>query len=116
MGGLPPAAVAARRELTGAHLLVVNRRDLAQCAVQPGLVEPVDPGQRPQLEVIDGADRTFVTHAFSLEQPDHGLSQGVVVALTDGPDRGQRAGVGEPAGVPDRGVLAARVGVKPTSA
>jgi hypothetical protein len=55
--------------------------------------------------------RAFVTHALSLVQADHGLGQRVVVALTDGPDRGHRPGVVEPTGVPDRGVLGARVAV-----
>jgi hypothetical protein len=39
--------------------------------VQPGLVEPVDPGQGPQLEVVDGADRAFVTDAMRFT-PDGG--------------------------------------------
>ena len=55
-------------DLTIVRLLELDRRDVAQGAVQPGVVEPVDPGQRPQLEVVDGADRAFVTYAFCFVQ------------------------------------------------
>ena len=61
-----------------------------------------------QLEVVDGAERAVDADAFGLVQPDHRLGQGVVVGVADGADRGQRAGVGEPVGVADRGVLDCR--------
>jgi hypothetical protein len=38
--------------LTVMSLLELDRRDVAQGAVQPVVVEPVGPGQRPQLEVV----------------------------------------------------------------
>lgn len=57
--------------LTVVRSLDLARRDVAQGAVQPGVVEPVDPGQRAQLEVVDGADGSSVAHAFGLVQADH---------------------------------------------
>jgi hypothetical protein len=69
-------------DLTIVRFFELDRREMAQGAVPMALVEPVDPGQRSQLEIVDGADRAFVTDALGLVQADHGLGQGVVVALT----------------------------------
>ena len=43
--------------------------------------------------------------AFGLVEPDHRLGHRVVVAVTNGADGGERAGVCEPFGVADSGVL-----------
>jgi hypothetical protein len=77
-------------DLTIVRLFELDWPDLAQCDVQPGVVEPVDPGQGPQLEVVDGADRAFVAHALCLVQADHGLGDGVVIAVADGPIESRR--------------------------
>ena len=55
-------------------------------------IEPVHPAQGGQLEAVDPAERV-VAKAFELVEPDHRLGHGVVVALSDLADRGQRAGL-----------------------
>lgn len=80
------------------------------------LVEPVHPGQGGQFEFIGGAEWTVDLHAFVLVEPHDGLGQRVVEGVPDRADRGDRADVGEALGVPDRGVLAAGIGIKRISA
>ncbi len=87
-------------------MLVLDRWDVPDRGVQPGLVEPVHPEKGCQLEIIDASPWSFPSDALGLVEPDHALGQGVVERVTDGPDRGERAGVGEPFGVADRGVPA----------
>jgi len=49
--------------------------------------------------------KPFPVDEFGLVEPVDGLGQGVVIAVRDGPDGGLQAGLDEPVGVPDRGVL-----------
>jgi hypothetical protein len=57
--------------------LVLDGRDVADAAVQSVLVEPVDPVQGGEFEVVDAAPGPFVADALGLVEPDHGLSEGV---------------------------------------
>jgi hypothetical protein len=84
--------------------LVLDGWNVTEGAMQAGFVEPVDPVQRGQLEVVDTAPGSFVAHAFGLVEPDPALGHRVVIGVTDRPDRGQSAGIEQPGGVPDRGV------------
>jgi hypothetical protein len=45
--------------------------DVADGAVQPGLVEPVHPAQGGELEVVDASPGPFVADALGLVEPDH---------------------------------------------
>jgi hypothetical protein len=74
----------------------------------PAVVEPVDVVQGREFDVFDGAPWSLPADQFGLEQPDDGLGQGVVVGVADRADGGVDAGVDEPFGERDRGVLAAR--------
>ena len=74
----------------------LGRGNVAQGAVEPDLVEPVDPRQRGELEVVDVAPGAFVADAFGLVEADDGLGERVVVGIADGPDRSDSAGFVEP--------------------
>lgn len=86
-------------------LLVLDRRGVAECGVQAGGVEPPDPVECGELDVIDVAPGAVEVDALGLVEPDHGLGERVVIAVTDGADRRDRASVGEAIGVTDRRVL-----------
>jgi hypothetical protein len=79
--------------LTVVVILVLGRRDVADAAVQPVGVEPVDPAQGGELQVVDAPERSVVADALGLVEPDDGLGQGVVVAVTDAADGRDRPGV-----------------------
>lgn len=50
------------------------------------------------LEVVDRAPWALVTDELGLEDRFERFSQGVIVAVTGGADRGDGAGIGEPLG------------------
>ena len=56
--------------------------DVAAGFEQAPVVEPVDVLQGGDLDLFDGPLRTVWLDQFGLEQPDHGLGQGVVVGLS----------------------------------
>jgi hypothetical protein len=76
------------------------------CAV--GVVEPVDPFEGLDLDVVEAAPRAAATYQLGLEQPDLGLGEGVVVGVADRADARCGADEGEAFGEPDRGVLGSR--------
>jgi hypothetical protein len=49
------------------RLLVLDRRDQAQLAVQPALVVPVDVGSDRRFEIPDALPRALVPDEFGLE-------------------------------------------------
>jgi len=53
--------------------LELNRWDVAQRAVEAGVVEPPHPVQGGELEVADASPRAVVADAFGLVQPDRGF-------------------------------------------
>lgn len=90
----------------------LDRRELAQGAVESDVVRLPDPVRGGELELVGAAPGSFVQHAFGLVEPNGGLGEGVFVAVADGADRRYSTGVGEPAVVADRGVSAPVVGVQ----
>ena len=79
--------------------------DVAAVFVEASVVEPVDPFQGGDFDVVGGAPRSFRFDQFSLVEAVDGLGQGIVVAVAGGPDRGVDPGLEEAFGEGDRGVL-----------
>lgn len=86
-------------------LLELGGWDVAEVAVEALGVVPMHPSEGRELEVLDRLPRARTGRAadeFCLVVAIHGLGQGVVVAVADGPDRGRRADLGEAFAVADR--------------
>jgi hypothetical protein len=75
------------------------------------MVEPVHSLERGVLDVVDALPRPAPANDLGLVRPDDGLSEGVVLGVPAGPDRGDGARLGQALGVADRQVLAPSVGV-----
>jgi hypothetical protein len=73
------------------------------------VVEPVDPLEGGPLDGLERAPGPAASDHFGLEQPDDGLGEGVVEAVTDAADRWLEAGFSETLSVLDRDVLDAAV-------
>jgi hypothetical protein len=50
--------------------LELDRWDVVEGAVEPVVVEPVDPGQRREFEVLDGAPGSVGPDVLELVEPD----------------------------------------------
>jgi len=61
--------------------LVFDRWKVAQGGVQSGGVEPVDPVQGGQLEVVDAVPWTVAADEFGLVEADQALGLAVVVGV-----------------------------------
>ncbi len=57
--------------------LELDRRDVIEGAVKPLVVEPVDPPERGELDVVDAAPRALLTDQLGLVEAVGGLGQGV---------------------------------------
>src|SRR3954447_2695156 len=77
----------------------LGRRDVAEGAVEPCVVEPVDPAERRELDVVDGPPGCLAADQLGLEHPVDGLGQSIVVGIGDGPNRRTSADVVEAFGV-----------------
>ena len=73
--------------------------------VRASVVEPVDPFGGGELDEVKGAPGAAWFDQLGLVEPVDRLREGIVIA--SGPDRGVNAGVDEPFGERDRGVLEA---------
>ena len=91
-------------DLTAVVAFELGRWNVCPVAVQPAVVEPVDPFQGPDLDVVQAPPGTVSSDEFGLVEPEDGLRGGVVVGVPALPDRGQRPDVGEALGVGDREV------------
>jgi SAM-dependent methyltransferase len=81
------------------------RWEIADLAVEPAVVVPVDVGEGGQLDLLKRAPGAAAADQLSLDQPDGRLGQGVVVAVTNAADRRCRPDLGQSFGVADGGVL-----------
>ena len=70
----------------------------------PLVIEPVDPVQGLDLDVVDVAPRSLSVDEFGLERADGALGQSVVERITYGPDRRVDTFVYQPLGERDRRV------------
>ena len=73
--------------LTVVGCLEFGRWDIAAGLEEPPMVEPVEVFERGDLDLLDGPPRPTRLDQLGLEQPDHGLGQGVVVGVADRPNR-----------------------------
>ena len=88
-------------------------RDVADAAVKPVVVPPVDPGHGGQLDVEQVAQwpvqERARAQALGLVEPDDAFHEGVVVGVADAADGVGDALLREVLGVEQRGVLRPRV-------
>lgn len=63
------------------EVFVLCWRDVAELAEQAAVVEPVDPFEGGEFEVVDAPPGAFVADQFGLLEPEHRLGQGVVVGV-----------------------------------
>lgn len=76
----------------------------ADGGVQTAIVPPVDVLEQRVFGLFNGAPGAAEVDEFGLDLPDGALGQGVIVAVADRADRGQRADAGQGIGVADRGL------------
>jgi len=62
---------------------------------EPAVVEPVDPFEGGQFEVVESSSWASVADQFGLVETDDRLGEGVIVGITHRSDRGVDAGLGE---------------------
>ena len=74
-------------------------RDVADGLEQAPMLEPVHPLEGSELHRLGMAPGTTPADHLGLEQLDHRLGQGIVVAVTDAADRRLDAGFGKPHGL-----------------
>src|SRR3954452_7010464 len=68
------------------------------------------------IDIVDAPPRALVADQLGLEQRVEGLGQRIVVGVAAGADRGDRAFLGQPLGIPNRGRLnAMKTGASPGS-
>jgi hypothetical protein len=67
--------------LTIVLLLELCRRDVADGLEQAAMVEPVDPFERRELDVVEVLPGPLLTGQLGLEEADHRLGEGVITSL-----------------------------------
>src|SRR5262249_57465400 len=72
---------------------------------EAAVVEPVDPGERGELDLLRMPPRPLRPDDLGLVEADHRFGQGIVVGVADAANRGLDAGRSEPLGVANRQVL-----------
>jgi hypothetical protein len=83
-------------------LFELCRWNVAAGGVQPSAVEPVDPFQGFELDVVEVAPRSAATDQLGLVQADQRFGGRVVVGVCDAADTRHGAEFGQPLGVADR--------------
>src|SRR3712207_9448127 len=90
-------------------LFCVGGRDVADRLEGAAVVVPVHPVEGGELDSLQVAPRAAPPDHLGLEQPDDGLGERVVVAVTDAADGGLDAGLKRAFRVANRKVLPAPV-------
>jgi hypothetical protein len=93
----------------------LDGRQIAEVAVQALGVVPVHPTEGGEFDLLDGPLRPLVgrpANELGLVVAVHGFGEGVVEAVADGPDRGDRADLREPLAVANRRELRPGVGMQ----
>ncbi len=99
------------RWLSVVGLLELGGWDVAECAVEAFGVEPVDPLQGGQLDLVDVAPRASPADQLGLVETVDRLGERIVVGVRDAADRRSGADLVEAFGVANRRVLGPGVGV-----
>jgi hypothetical protein len=68
--------------------LELDRRNVAQAAVQAHLVEPVHPVQSRELKFVDASPGSLGADEFGLVEPDQALGEGVEAPMSSGLGKG----------------------------
>ena len=92
--------------------LGLGGRYVADRGQQSSVVEPVDPVERCELDGFECAPRSSPVDDLGLVEADHGLGEGVVIAVADAADGGLQAGLEQPLGVFDRYPVSGRIPAK----
>ena len=67
--------------LTVVEIFELCWRDVAELAEQAAVVEPVDPFEGGEFEVVEAPPGALVANQFGLVGPEHRFGQGVVVGV-----------------------------------
>jgi hypothetical protein len=86
-------------------LLGFGRRDVADGLQQPSFVEPVDPGQRGELDRLEVFPWPAPMDDLGLVEAVDRFGESVVVGGADAADGGLDAGFGQSLGVADADIL-----------
>ena len=85
-----------------------GRRDVADGLQQPAIVEPVDPGQRRELDGFETPPGSAPMDEFGLVEAVDRLCEGVVVGVSDAADGGLDASFRQALGVANAARTSAR--------
>jgi hypothetical protein len=80
------------------QLFCGHQREVVEVLVGALVVEPVDPVEGLDLDVVDVAPRALAADEFVFERADGGLGQGVVQRVADRPDGGVDSGLDQTGG------------------
>src|SRR5581483_1314783 len=113
LGGLVSGCLAARADGSVVSGFELGGGRVAEVAVEAFGVVPVDPAEGRELDFFDGLPWVLSRTAdqLGLVEAVDGLGEGVVVAVTDRADRGDRAELGETFAVAHTRELTAGIGV-----
>ena len=67
--------------LTVVEVLELCCRDVAEFAEHAAVVEPVDPFEDGEFEVVEAPAEALVADQFGLVEPEHRFGQGIVVGI-----------------------------------
>ncbi|GAB5378315.1 MAG: hypothetical protein AcusKO_47770 [Acuticoccus sp.] len=102
---MPPAYARRAWRSSAPRLRPGNVADRLQ---EPAMVEPVDPGERRELDSLEGSPRTPPMNDFGLVEAVDCLGESVVVAVADAADGGLDTSLGQALGVANADVLRAQ--------
>ena len=81
--------------MTVVEVFELRRWDAAEVVEDGAVVEPVDPFEGGEFEVVEAAPGAFVADKFGLVEAVDGLGERIVVAVADAADRGLDPGLGQ---------------------
>ena len=86
-------------------------RDIPDRSEQPAIVEPVDPFEGGELDILEASPRPPLSDHLRFVEADDRLGESVVVTVADTADGGCDPGLGKALAIFDRDVLDAAVAV-----
>src|SRR5690606_34824592 len=91
------------------RLLILDRRDVADGFEEPVIVEPPDPFEGRELDILMAAARSAAPNHLRLEEADHRLGQCVVIGVAATADGRLDAGLSKPLRVANREIVRAAI-------